>query len=288
MGIIPASLYFGGRLRSAETTAKGALVIKVQGDSPYRNTRKTVELLGGMNQYVKKGQTVMVKPNIGWNRSVEQAANTNPEVVRALVEMAYESGAKKVIVMDNTCNTAERTYERSGIKEAADKAGADVRFVDENRLTLYDFKGEKVQKWPVFRDFLEVDTFINAPVLKHHSSAMLTIGMKNLYGILGGPRGKLHRNMGTGIADLAAGFTVDLTIVDATRIMLRNGPTGGSLADVQEKQTIIGSANIMEADVVAADLFGADPTAVPFLVKGHEKGLGNLDMARINLKSTTI
>jgi len=285
LSVIPATLYLGNRMLAFPPADAGAPVVKVRGDSPYRNTAKAVKMLGGMGRIVKKGQTVMVKPNIGWNRNVEQAACTHPEVVRALVDLAFQAGAGKVIVMDHPCNTAERTYQRSGIEEAARKAGAEIRFPDENRLVLYDFKGENVQKWPVYKDFLEVDTFINVPILKHHSSALLTIGMKNLYGILGGRRGKLHRNMGTGIADLANGFKVDLTVVDATRIMLRNGPTGGSLEDVEKKDTVIASTNILEADVVATDLFGSDPLQIPFLVKGHEKGMGNIDLKKIDLRT---
>jgi uncharacterized protein (DUF362 family) len=281
-------VYLSTRVNGSVVAGKDSLVVKIQGESPYKNTKKAVELLGGMKKFINKGDVVMVKPNIGWNRNVEQAANTNPEVVKALVEMVYKAGAKKVIVMDHTCNQAQRTYERSGIKEAAEKAGAEVRFVDENRLLKHNFKGEKVKIWPVYQDFLEVDKFISAPVLKHHASSEITIGMKNLYGILGGRRGKLHRNMGTGIADLAAGFKVDLTVVDATRVLLRNGPTGGSLDDVVMKKTIIASANIMEADVVATDLFGRKPQEIPFLVAAHKKGLGEIDLARINLKTVRI
>lgn len=282
-----ASFYtFSGEIFSK--TGLNTSVSKVTGDSPYEITKLAVELQGGMKKFVSKQDVVMIKPNIGWNRRVEQAADTNPLVVKAVIDMCFDAGAKKVIVMDNTCHKAEDTYRRSGIKEIAEKAGAEIRFADENRIVIHNFRGERLKRWPVFRDFIEVDKFINVPILKHHASSGLTIGMKNLYGILGGRRGKLHRSMGENIADLAHGFKSDLTIVDAFRILKRNGPVGGRLSDVELKKTVICSANIMEADVVAADLFGKRPEDIPFIVSAFERGMGSKDPAKINVKSKSI
>ena len=171
---------------------------------------------------------------------------------------------------------------------AAKKAGAEVRFADENRLVVHDFKGQRVQKWLTFKDFLEVDKFINVPILKHHGSSGLTIGMKNLFGILGGRRGKLHRNMGASIADLANGFKIHLTVVDAFRVMKRNGPVGGRLSDVELKKTVIASSNIMEADVVATTVFGTDPAQYPFIQEAATRKMGKDKLNLINLKSITI
>lgn len=268
--------------------AAGSLVAKVEGESPYAITKKAVEILGGMKKFVSKGDVVMIKPNIGWNRSIEQAANTNPEVVKAVIEMVKEAGAKKIIVMDHTCHKPEDTYKRSGIEAVAKAAGADVRYVDENRLVIHDFKGESLKKWPVYKDFLEVDKFINVPILKHHGSAGITIAMKNLYGILGGRRGKLHRDMGQGIADLATGFKPHLNIIDAYRILLRNGPIGGRLSDVELKKTVIASANIVEADVVAVDLFGQEPMKYDFMRAAAGKKIGETDITKINVKYVKI
>jgi uncharacterized protein (DUF362 family) len=284
--IITSALYVPGVPGMAAPA--GNPVIKVEGESPYAITKKAVEALGGMEKFVSRQAIVMIKPNIGWNRSVEQAADTNPEVVKAVVEMALNAGAKKVIVMDNPCHKAEDTYKRSGIEAAAKEAGAEVRYADENRLIIHDFKGEQVKRWPMFKDFLEVDTFINIPILKHHGSSGLTIGMKNLYGILGGNRGKLHRNMGMSIADLGYGFKTHLTIVDAYRVLKNNGPIGGRLSDVELKKTVIASTNIFEADVVAANLFGDDPMKHDFIRMGAQKNMGNTDIARINLKTIKI
>lgn len=268
--------------------AKNDFVSKVTGDSPYDITKRAVELQGGMKRFISKQDVVMVKPNIGWNRNVQQAADTNPEVVKAVINMCFDAGAKKVMVMDNTCHKAEDTYRRSGIQEVVEKAGAKILFADENRLIIHNFHGDKLKRWPVFRDFLEVDKFINIPILKHHASSGLTIGMKNLYGILGGRRGKLHRNMGENIADLAHGFKTDLTVVDAYRILKRNGPIGGRLSDVELKKTVICSPNVMEADVVSAVLFGKKPEDIPFIASAFNRGMGNKDITKIQVKSKII
>jgi uncharacterized protein (DUF362 family) len=285
--VVSSSVCLPGMFNLAQP-AGSSLVVKVEGESPYAITKKAVEALGGMGKFVSKQDIVMVKPNIGWNRTIEQAANTNPEVVKAVVEMIIEAGAKKVIVMDHSCHKAEDTYKRSGIEAAAKAAGAEVRYVDENRLIVHDFKGESLTRWPVFKDFLEADKFINLPILKHHGSAGLTIGMKNLYGILGGRRGKLHRDMGLSISDLAHGFKTDLTIVDAYRVLKRNGPIGGRISDVELKKTVLASANIMEVDVVGVNLFGAEPMQFDFIRAAAEKNMGTTDIAKINVKSLKV
>jgi uncharacterized protein (DUF362 family) len=284
---ITSTLYFPARRGFSKTAARQP-VIQVKGDSPYQITKKAIQELGGMNPYISRQDVVMIKPNIGWNRTVEQGACTNPEVLRAIIEAVYNAGAKKVIIMDNTCHKAADTYMRSGIAAMGKKLGADVRYADENRLVVYDFKGENVKRWPVFKDFLEVDKFINVPILKHHGSAGLTIGMKNLFGIAGGRRGKLHRNMGASIADLAHGFKTHLTVVDAFRVMKRNGPVGGRLSDVELKKTVIASVNIMEADVVAATVFGADPLQIPFIQVARLRKMGQASLDKIDLKTFSI
>ena len=131
-----------------------AQVAQVKGGSPYEITRRAVDEIGGMGKIISRGDVVMVKPNIGWNRTVEQAACTNPEVLRAVIELAFGAGAKKVVLMDNTCHKAEDCYQRSGVEAMARKLGAEVRYCDESRLVAHDFKGEILSKWLVFRDFL--------------------------------------------------------------------------------------------------------------------------------------
>jgi uncharacterized protein (DUF362 family) len=283
---VSSALIIPSWLKSDPKPIPGA-VVQVSGESPYDITRRAVTEMGGMEKFVARQDVVIIKPNIGWNRTPEQAGTTNPEVVRALVELAYNAGAKKVIVMDNTLHKAEDAYSRSGIQSAAAKAGAEVRFTDENRLVSHDFKGENIQKWPVFRDFLEADKFINVPILKHHGSAGLSVAMKNVFGILGGNRGKLHRDMAISITDMANGFRQHLVVVDAYRALMRNGPVGGRLSDVEFKKTVIVSTNVMHADVVAAILFGKDPREIEFLQAGFERKMGEIDAGKIAIRRVT-
>ncbi len=285
--LLTTSVFLPGILKTAGPSGN-SLVVKVEGDSPYTITKKAIEVLGGMGKFISRQDIVMVKPNIGWNRTVEQAANTNPEIIKAIIEMVLNAGAKKVLVMDHSCHKPEDTYKRSGLEQAAKDAGAEVRYADDNRLVVHDFKGSQIQRWPVYKDFLEVDKFINVPILKHHGSAGLTIGMKNLFGILGGNRGKLHRNMGMSIADLGHGFKTHLTIVDAYRVLMRNGPTGGRASDVELKKTVLASANILEADVVAANMFGIEPMQIGFIQAAAEKNMGQSDFNKITLKTLKI
>ncbi len=287
------SLLFSGALTlpsllPAQAKGGAPLLAQVQGESPYEITQRAVAEIGGMKKIIARGDVVMIKPNIGWNRTVEQAACTNPDVLRALIEMVFNAGAKKVVVMDNTCHKAEDCYQRSGIEAMAKKAGAEIRYCDENRLVSHDFKGEVLGPWPVFRDFLEVDKFINVPILKHHGSSGLTIAMKNLYGILGGNRGKLHRDMGENIADLAHGFTSHLVLVDAYRVLMRNGPVGGRLSDVEQRRTVIASTHIMHADVAATVLFGAEPRQMEFLQAAYSRKMGEIEATKIPIKSISI
>ncbi len=283
---LASGMLLSKKLLSAED--KQADVIQVSGDSPYLITRRAIQEAGGMKKYVARGDIVMVKPNIAWNRSVELASNTNPEVVKAIVEEAYNAGAKKVIVMDNTCHKAEESYRTSGIAQAAKEAGAEVRFVDENRLVTYNFKGEIVKNWPVFKDFLEVDKFINVPILKSHGIATLTIALKNLMGIVGGNRGKIHREIGMQINDLAAGFKNDLIIVDAYRVLLRKGPVGSNPDDVALKKTVFISKNIYLADLVAAAFMNYRIEEVSSLAVSLERGLIPDDPGKVALKVVQI
>lgn len=285
---VSSSFFISSLLPSRPQTTASPLVAQVRGESPYAITQRAVVELGGMGKIVSRGSIVMVKPNIGWNMPPHLAATTNPDVVRAVVDMAWNAGAKKVIVMDHTLNKAEDAYRSSGIAEAARKSGAEVRYTDDSRLTDYDFHGEYIRKWPVYKDFLEIDTFINVPILKHHGSAGLTAAMKNIYGILGGNRGKLHRDIGYSIADMARGFKSHLVVIDAYRILKNNGPRGGRISDVETPKTVLASTGIVEADALAAELFGLRWMELEFLQAAKEMGMGEVDGSKIFRKSISL
>jgi len=264
------------------------LAVVTNGD-PASMTRQAIELLGGMKRFVSKGDVVVVKPNIGWDRSPEQAANTNPDVVAEVVKMCLEFGAKKVKVFDRSCATASRCYKNSGIRKAASDVGAEVSFVVNAGFSKMKFpEGEVLKEWPMYKPALEADVLINVPIAKNHGLTYLTMGIKNLMGIMGGDRGKVHWSIDDKLADLANFVRPQLTILDAYRILVKNGPTGGSLKDVQEKKTIIAGTQIATVDAYGATLFGIKPEGLKHIVKSSKLGLGEIDLSKVNIKTVSL
>ncbi len=264
------------------------LAVVTDGD-PVSMTRTAIQLLGGMKRFVSKGDVVVVKPNMSWDRQPEQAANTNPQVVAEVVKMCLESGAKKVKVFDRTCNTASRCYQNSGIKKAASEAGAEVSYVVDAGFSDTRFpEGEVLKRWPMYKPALEADLLINVPIAKNHGLTYLTMGIKNLMGIMGGDRGKIHWNIEDKLADLANFVQPRLTILDAYRILVKNGPQGGSLKDVQLKKTIIAGTQIATVDAFGATLFGIKPEGLKYIVKSSKMGLGEMDLSKVNIKRVSL
>lgn len=255
-------------------------LVVAKGEDPYTMTVKAVEAMGGMSRFVKEGAKVVVKPNIGWDRSPEQAGNTNPQVVAALVDMAYKAGAKRVSVFDVTCNDARRCYASSGIEASALSKGAKVYVPDEWDTVKASFgRKSPMEGWPILKDAIECDTFINVPVLKHHGLTRLTLSMKNLMGVCGGNRGIMHLDIGPKLTDLTRFINPDLTVIDAYRVLTRNGPTGGNLADVKEYKTVIVATDPTLADTYASQLVDVDPMSVPNLKTAAREKFGSMDTA---------
>ncbi|MDZ7725863.1 MAG: DUF362 domain-containing protein [candidate division KSB1 bacterium] len=264
-------------------------IVVVKNASPVELVRTAVEKLGGMQRFVKKGDQVLLKPNIAWDRSPEQAATTNPEAVAEVVKMCREAGAKNVLVLDRTCNQARRCYRNSQIEKAAKEAGATVRHVIDARFEKMDIpQGEYVNSWDVYRDVMDSDVMINMPIAKTHGISTLTLGMKNLMGVLGGNRGGLHRNFHEKIVDINTAIVPDLTIIDAYRILTANGPSGGNLEDVKLTKTVIAGTNTVSVDACATGLFGLKPTDIGFLVTAHERGMGEIDLNKLAIETVDL
>ena len=187
------------------------------------------------------------------------------------------AGAAEVIVSDITCNDPRRTFLRSGIRDAAEKAGAKVILPSEDDYINVDLGGKLLTGWPVLKYFVETDRLINMPIVKQHSLSTCTIAMKNLYGILGGQRHRLHQDIDQSIVDLAAFARPTLTVVDATRVLLRNGPQGGSLGDVAEEHTVICATDQVAADSRSAEFLGYTGDEVSHIKLAQETGLGTVD-----------
>ena len=266
-------------------------LVAVRGGNPDAMFYAAMKELGGIEKYVRKGQTVVVKPNIGWDVPPERAANTNPLLVGAIVKACIDAGAKKVYVFDNTCDNWQRAYSNSGIERAVKQNGGEMvpgnfeRYYSEVEIP----NGIKLKKAKVHELILSSDVFINVPILKHHSSARLTISMKNHMGIVW-DRFYWHRNdLHQCIADFAAYRKPDLNIVDAYRAMHRNGPRGVSEADVIELKALIISQDIVAADSAAAKFLNYEPQEIPYIkIAAEQKKLGNYDLSKLRIKRIAI
>jgi len=260
----------------------------VRGENAGLAVRKAVELIGGMKSFISKGDSVFVKPNMSWDRIPTQAANTNPDVVAEVVKMALEAGAKKVVVADNSCNDARRSYIRSGIKEAAEKAGAKVLYMEERKFVKTRIGGEALNEWPVYREVLEADKIINIPIAKHHGLSRVTLSMKNMMGLIGGRRNRLHQNLDESIVDLTAFFKPALHILDAVRVLKANGPQGGSLKDVEVMNTVAASTDPVRIDAFGITLLGMAPEEFRYLKIAAGRGLGRIDFKGSGFKEVKL
>jgi len=277
-----SGLFCAGKTLLATPTS---VVAVAREGEPGEMVRKAVEALGGMSQFVKKGQSVLVKPNIGWDRLPEQAANTNPQVVAEVIKMCLEAGCQRVRIVDRTCNQAQRCYLRSGIEQAAKQAGAEVRHIIDSRFEEVAIpQGELIRAWPLYRDVLEADVLINLPIAKHHSISKYTLGFKNIMGMMGGDRGSIHSGFMTKIVDINSAVQPALTIIDAYRVLMRNGPSGGNQADVLEKKTIIAGSDRVAVDAYAMSLFDVRPMEVEYLKVASRRGMGTLDLNLVHIK----
>ncbi len=268
---------------SLPAAPKSGLVVEGVGESQGYSiktlARKVFEASGGINTFISKGDVVVIKPNLSWARKPKFAATTHPEVLAAVIELCQEAGAKKVRIADNTIHDARRCFAISGAGKVAKKTGADLVFPRSSMMKNMKITGDRIDgEWPVFVPLVEADKIINLPVAKHHSLSTLTLGMKSWIGGVDGNRWDLHQDIHETIVDLARFFQPAVTLIDAIRIMVRNGPSGGRLSDVAQKNTLILSTDPVAADARATRLFGLDPENIGFIRLGQKRGLGTYDM----------
>jgi uncharacterized protein (DUF362 family) len=257
----------------------------VQNGEPRALVQQALENLGGMRRFISKNDVVVVKPNIAWDRTPEQAANTNPEVVAEVVRQCIQAGARRVIVTDVSCNEPRRCFQRSGIQAAALAEGAEVILPEPELYREVDLGGVVLKSWPVFAPFLEADQIVNLPIAKHHILTGATLGMKNWYGILGGQRNRLHQQIHQSLADLASFMLPTVTLLDGYRILIRNGPTGGNLEDVVLKKTMVAGTDPVAIDAWAAKAWwNLDPEHLPYLQMASARGLGTVDFEKLAVK----
>ncbi len=265
-------------------------VVVVRGGEPDELVRQALEALGGIGRFVNSGNDVIIKPNIGPSTSgYEYAATTNPWLVGAMVKICREAGARRVRVMDSPFGTSPETaYVQSGIQEQVLAAGGDMEIMSKFKFVSIEIPhGRDIKKWDIYDDVLKADVMINVPIAKHHSLARLTLGMKNLLGVVTN-RPSFHFNLGQRLADLTSRVMPTLTVIDAVRILVAHGPTGGDLGDVRKLDTIIVSPDIVAADSYATGLFGLKPDDISCIPAASAMGLGSSDIRNLNIEEITI
>jgi uncharacterized protein (DUF362 family) len=265
-------------------------LVAVRGGEPDIMFDRAIAAMGGMQNFVKPNQAVLVKPNIGWDVIPERGANTNPGLVKRVIEHCFQAGASEVFVFDHTCDNWRRSYQNSGIEAVVNAAGA--RLLPGNDVSLYRNVtvpgGRQLKEAMVHERVLNTDVFINIPVLKHHGGAQITISMKNLMGIIW-DRQWWHRNdLQQCIADFSTFRKPDLNIVDAYRVMMQNGPRGISEDDIVMMKSLIISRDMVAADSAAARLFGATPAQIGHIRLGHEMGVGNMELENQSIHRITV
>jgi uncharacterized protein (DUF362 family) len=261
-----------------------------RGDDPAQLVRRAVKALGGMERFVKSGQSVIVKPNICVAyHPPEYAATTNPQVVAELVKLCREAGASSVMVMDHPFGgTAQEAYKISQIGDAVKTAGGQMVLMSSVKFKQTDLpQGKDIKKWLIYQDALKADVIIDVPIAKHHSLSRLTLAAKNLMGLTENREG-LHANLGERLIDLYTLFKPKLIVMDAYRMLMNNGPTGGNLNDVKLAKTVIASHDIVAADAYATTLFGLKPEDIAYVKAGAERGLGTLDLKSIKIEEIAV
>lgn len=278
------------KLFAGQTTSDFPDLVAVKNGEPDAMFNKAIAAMGGMDRYVKKGQTVVVKPNIGWNKPPEVGANTNPLLVKTVVEHCFQAGAKKVYVFDNavysSTGMAKQCYKNSGIEDAAKSAGALVAPADNQKYyhNVNISGAEVLKKTAVHELILESDVLINIPILKHHRGTHITSAMKNLMGIVWNRLEYHYKNLDQCIADFCLYKKPALNIVDAYRVMMKDGPQGSVPENAQLKKTLLISEDIVAIDAAATKIFGMKPEDIKYIKMASELGIGNMNLNKLKIK----
>lgn len=260
----------------------------VEGGEPEQLLTAALKAYGGLERFIDKGDVVVIKPNIAWDRPPELAATTNPELIAALVKACKQAGAKEVKVFDRTCNNPRRSYRTSKIKQMAQKAGAKVEYIRRTKFKPIKIDGVEIAEWPIYEEYLKADKVINVPIAKHHGLSRVTLGLKNLMGVMGNDRGTIHNHFAQKLTDIDRKILPTLTIIDAYRILTDNGPVGGNPRDVKLTKTLILSDCTVSADYLALSLFGLSLNEVEHIRLAYKKGLAKYSPEKLKVKKITL
>ncbi|MGD7654173.1 MAG: DUF362 domain-containing protein [Verrucomicrobiales bacterium] len=248
--------------------------------------RAAVDNLGGMDRFIRKGDVVLIKPNIAFDRPPALAATTHPDALRAVAQMALEAGAKEVMVADNPINSPAGCFLKSGLEAVADELNLGLLYPESSAFESIQMEGEILRHWPFFhRPFQKADKVIGLAPCKDHNLCHASMTMKNWYGLLGGRRNQFHQHIHSIISDFALMIQPTLVILDGMDVLMSNGPTGGRLSDVKRVNTVVAGT-----DMVAIDSYGftrlleRDVEKLEYLHKAHRRGLGTMDWKDLKLK----
>ena len=272
-----------------EAPAGAPRMAVVHGTSIETMVKAAASELGGMERFVRPGDIVLVKPNVAFDRGPSLGATTHPEVVAAIVRLCRSAGASKVIVADNPINSPEGAFYKSGIGRAAGEAGAVVMYPTSSDFRPLDIGGEVLHRWPVFyRAFSDVTKVIGVAPLKDHNLCGASMTMKNWYGLLGGARNQFHQKIHPVIADLAGMVQPTLVFLDATRILMTNGPNGGSLSDVVAGDTIVAGVDQVAVDAYGFTRLGRDPGQLQYLQIASTRKIGSADWRALDVREVSV
>lgn len=267
---------------AAEAAPRAKLVV-VHGTDIARMLAAGMQAMGGWGAFIQKGKPATVKPNIGWASTAEQGGNTNPELVAECIRACRAAGASAVVIPEKPCSPARVSFEMSGIAAAAKEAGARLYELQDEHCRTVEFpRGKILRQADVAMDILDTGCLINLPVAKTHKGATLTIGLKNWMGSVR-DRGFWHRNgLHQCIADFSTEVRPHLTIVDATRIMVTNGPRGPG--QMEYPGELIFGTDPVAVDAYAATLFKIEPFRVPYIQLAHDMGIGCGDLSQVTVQ----
>jgi uncharacterized protein (DUF362 family) len=265
-------------------------LVVVQNGDPEQLVRQAMAAMGGMEKYVFAGADVIIKPNICVDfRTYEWGATTNPWVVGTLVAMCFEAGAGRVRVMDQTWKrNMTKAYQESGIQAQVEAAGGEMEWMPLEKFVPVDApQAVELTSFEIYDEILNTDVFINVPVAKHHMDAKLTLAMKNLMGVIS-DRPIIHKNFGQRIADLASAIRPTLNVMDAVRVMKKNGPQGFFMRDTHQMDTLVVSEDMVAIDSYTTRLFDMKPEDLDYVVRAAEMGLGRSDIENLRIEEFNV
>jgi uncharacterized protein (DUF362 family) len=259
----------------------------VKGEVVEKNVRTAVALLGGMERFVRKGGKVVIKPNVLTGRPPEYATTTSPELMTAIIKMCWEAGAKEVVVFDRTTSDDRAAFETAGLAKAVSDAGGKLVYLSNRNYEQMEIpEGKVLTSWPFVADALSADSLINLTLPKHHSVAGATMTMKNLMGIMGGSRGRIHLEFAQKIVDVNTLVKPTLAVLDAYRVLFRHGPTGGDLADVKLAKILVAGTNQVSIDAYGTQFLDKRPTDFEWLREAFKRGMGEIDLTKLNIATS--